>query len=56
MVGTCITISRNDYYNKKIGEKIKGIVGSKAPHGMPKEEKDKVINPIDLFIDFRCFL
>lgn len=35
----------------KNGEKIKGIVGSKAPHGMPKEEKDKVINPIDLFID-----
>lgn len=33
------------------GKKIYGVVGSRAPHGMPSEEKEKVIKPIDLFID-----
>lgn len=33
------------------GKKITGVVGSKAPHGMPAEEKNKVIAPMDLFID-----
>lgn len=33
------------------GDKIVGIVGSRAPHGMPIEEKSKVIKPMDLFID-----
>jgi putative aminopeptidase FrvX len=33
------------------GDKIVGIVGSRAPHGMSAEEKSKVIKPIDLFID-----
>ncbi|MGL5415894.1 MAG: M42 family metallopeptidase [Clostridium sp.] len=33
------------------GEKIKGVVISKAPHGMSKEEKEKVIEPKNLYID-----
>lgn len=33
------------------GNKIIGIVGSRAPHGLSDEEKSKVIKPIDLFID-----
>lgn len=33
------------------GKKIIGIVGSRAPHGMPTKEKEKVVKPIDLFID-----
>lgn len=33
------------------GKKIKGVVGSRAPHGMSVEEKNKVIKPIDLFVD-----
>ncbi|MGL5646808.1 MAG: M42 family metallopeptidase, partial [Clostridium sp.] len=33
------------------GEKIKGVVIGKAPHGMTKEEKEKVIEPKDLFLD-----
>lgn len=33
------------------GDKIVGIVGSRAPHGMSAEEKSKVIKPMDLFID-----
>lgn len=33
------------------GNKIFGVVGSKAPHGMPTEEKEKVIPPMDLFLD-----
>lgn len=33
------------------GKKIIGVVGSRAPHGMPVKEKEKVIKPIDLFID-----
>ena len=35
----------------KDGKKIKGVVGSRAPHGMPASEKEKVINPMDLFLD-----
>lgn len=33
------------------GDKITGVVGSKAPHGMPAEEKNTVIKPMDLFLD-----
>lgn len=33
------------------GEKIKGVVISKAPHGMSKEEKSNVIEPKDLYLD-----
>ena len=33
------------------GKKIRGVIGSRAPHGMSKEEKDKVIKPADLFLD-----
>lgn len=35
----------------RTGKRIKGVVGSRAPHGMPKEEKEKVIAPMDLFMD-----
>lgn len=34
-----------------LGEKILGVVGSRAPHGMSQEEKSKVIKPGDLFLD-----
>lgn len=33
------------------GDKIHGIIGSRAPHGMTKSEKEKVIEPVDLFLD-----
>lgn len=33
------------------GKKIKGVVIAKAPHGMSKEEKERVIEPKDLYID-----
>lgn len=33
------------------GNKIKGVVGSRAPHSMLAEEKEKVIPPLDLFLD-----
>ena len=33
------------------GKKIVGVVGSRAPHGMPAKEKEKVILPKDLHLD-----
>ncbi|RDY27114.1 M42 family peptidase [Romboutsia weinsteinii] len=33
------------------GSKIKGVVGSRAPHGMPADEKERVIKPIDFYLD-----
>jgi endoglucanase len=33
------------------GAKIYGVVGTRPPHGMTRAEEEKVINPIDLFID-----
>lgn len=33
------------------GEKYIGVVGSRAPHGMPKEEKEKVMTPQELYLD-----
>lgn len=35
----------------KNGDKIKGIVGAKAPHGMSKEKKGAVLDSSDLFLD-----
>lgn len=33
------------------GRKIKGVIGSRAPHGMTADEKSKVIVPMNLFMD-----
>ncbi|MGX7352012.1 peptidase M28 [Enterococcus canis] len=33
------------------GEKYIGVVGSRAPHGMPLEEKSKVFAPMDFYLD-----
>jgi len=33
------------------GDKIFGVVGSRAPHGLPAEIKNKVIQPMDLYLD-----
>ncbi len=33
------------------GKRYQGVVGSSAPHGLPKEVKEKVIRPLDLFLD-----
>lgn len=33
------------------GKKYIGVVGSRAPHGLSKSEKEKVIDPTDLYID-----
>lgn len=33
------------------GKRYQGVVGSSAPHGLPKEVKEKVIHPLDLFLD-----
>lgn len=35
----------------KEGKKIRGVVGGRAPHGMSADEKGKVINPSNLFLD-----
>ena len=35
----------------KEGKRYQGVVGSTAPHGLPKEVKNKVIHPLDLFLD-----
>lgn len=33
------------------GDKYIGVIGARAPHGLPPEEKNKVISPLDLFLD-----
>ncbi len=33
------------------GKRYQGVVGSSAPHGLSKEVKEKVIYPLDLFLD-----
>lgn len=33
------------------GQKIEGIIGSRAPHGMDQLEKEKVIPPLEHFLD-----
>ncbi|MDE6195419.1 MAG: M42 family metallopeptidase [Erysipelotrichaceae bacterium] len=33
------------------GKRYQGVVGSSAPHGLSKEVKEKVIAPMDLFLD-----
>lgn len=40
-----MTITTND------AEKIIGVVGSRAPHGLASEVKEKVIQPMDLYLD-----
>ena len=35
----------------KEGKRYQGVVGSTAPHGLSKEVKNKVIHPLDLFLD-----
>lgn len=35
----------------KEGKRYQGVVGSSAPHGLAKEVKEKVIAPMDLFLD-----
>lgn len=32
-------------------KRLEGIIGSSAPHGLSKEVKEKVITPMDLFLD-----
>jgi len=33
------------------GKRYQGVVGSSAPHGLPKDVKEKVIHPTKLFLD-----
>ncbi|MDR0922427.1 MAG: M42 family metallopeptidase [Lactobacillales bacterium] len=33
------------------GDKYIGVIGSRAPHGMPEDEKAKVMKPIDFYLD-----
>lgn len=33
------------------GDKYAGVVGSRAPHGMEKKDKDKVIAPMEFYLD-----
>lgn len=33
------------------GSEFLGVIGTSAPHGMPKEIKEKVIKPVDMFLD-----
>lgn len=35
----------------KEGKQYRGVVGCSAPHGLAKEVKEKVIQPMDLFLD-----
>lgn len=39
------------YVTTKEGNRYHGVVGSSAPHGLAKEVKEKVIKPMDLFLD-----
>lgn len=39
------------YVTTQEGKRYHGIVGSSAPHGLSKEVKEKVIQPMDLFLD-----
>lgn len=36
------------------GKKIIGVVGSRAPHGLPEKIKEKVMRPLDLYLDLGC--
>lgn len=33
------------------GEKYIGVIGSRAPHGMPADEKNRVVAPMDFYLD-----
>lgn len=39
------------YVTTKEGKRFHGVVGSSAPHGLPAEVKEKVIKPMDMFLD-----
>ena len=43
--------SQTLYVTTSTGKRYRGVVGSSAPHGLSKEVKEKVIKPIDLFLD-----
>lgn len=43
--------SQTLYVTTQDGKRYHGVVGSSAPHGLPKEVKEKVIKPIDMFLD-----
>lgn len=43
--------SQTLYVTTREGKRFHGVVGSSAPHGLPAEVKEKVIKPIDLFLD-----
>ena len=36
------------------GKKLIGVVGSRAPHGLPEKIKEKVMKPLDLYLDLGC--
>ncbi|WP_416327605.1 M42 family metallopeptidase [[Eubacterium] hominis] len=39
------------YVTTKEGKRYHGVVGSSAPHGLPKDVKERVIKPVDMFLD-----
>lgn len=43
--------SQTLYVTTKEGRRYHDVVGSCAPHGLPPEVKEKVIKPLDLFLD-----
>lgn len=43
--------SQTFYITTQSGDRYHGVIGSSAPHGLSKEVKEKVIKPIDLFLD-----
>lgn len=43
--------SQTLFITTKEGKRYHGIVGSSAPHGLSAEVKEKVIKPVDLFLD-----
>ena len=43
--------SQTFYITTESGKRYRGVIGSSAPHGLKKEVKEKVIKPIDLFLD-----
>lgn len=43
--------SETFYVTTKEGNRYHGVIGSSAPHGLSAEVKEKVIKPMDLFLD-----
>ena len=50
-VGFLVLPSQTLVVTTREGKRYQGVVGSSAPHGLPKEVKEKVIRPLDLFLD-----